>query len=37
MIKVPADKLAEAVKKYLIPGLIRSLSKGEQSVEKKTS
>lgn len=26
MIKVPADKLAAAVQKHLLPGLIRSLS-----------
>ncbi|MEK3822125.1 hypothetical protein MKY20_23870 [Cytobacillus sp. FSL W8-0315] len=26
MIKVPADRLAQAVNKYLLPGLLRSLS-----------
>lgn len=28
MIKIPAEKLASAVSKHLLPGLIRSLSKG---------
>ncbi|MFE4522155.1 hypothetical protein ACFRCQ_08350 [Cytobacillus firmus] len=26
MIKVPAEKLAQAVNKYLLPGLLRSLA-----------
>ncbi|MDE5050914.1 hypothetical protein [Niallia taxi] len=33
MIKIPADKLAAAVNKHLLPGVIRSLSK-EQAKKK---
>ncbi|MDL0434676.1 MULTISPECIES: hypothetical protein [Bacillaceae] len=33
MIKVPAEKLAAAVNKHLLPGVIRSLSK-KQSMKK---
>ncbi|WP_268926482.1 hypothetical protein [Niallia taxi] len=35
MIKVPADKLAAAVNKHLLPGVIRNLSK--ENVLKKDS
>ncbi len=33
MIKVPADKLAAAVNKYLIPGLIRNISNQTKNQE----
>jgi hypothetical protein len=36
MIKVPADKLAAAVDKWLKPGVIRKLSQ-QQKEEKKSS
>ncbi|MDF2650157.1 MAG: hypothetical protein K0Q73_5962 [Paenibacillus sp.] len=39
MIKVPATKLAEAVEKFLLPGLLRSLAEQQKTdaLEKKSS
>jgi len=40
MIKVPADKLARAVEKHLLPGLLRHLAeqqRTQQQQEKKSS
>jgi hypothetical protein len=33
MIKVPAEKLARAVEKHLLPGLMRSLAEQQKSQE----
>ena len=32
MIKIPAEKLANAVKKHLLPGLLRSISEQQKDL-----